>query len=819
MGTLLQDLKYGLRMLARNPGFTAVAVITLALGIGANTAIFSVLNAVLLHPLPYKDPDQLVVIWENNASKGIEHGIVSPLDFLDWRDQSHSFEEISAWRTWFYTLTGRGEAEQVWGVRTSANFFRLLGVRAALGRTFLPGEELAGHEHVVVLSHGIWERRFARDPSLLGQTITVDHKPFTVVGILPPDFNLFGGSRAFDFWMPFVLQRDQLRRGDPSIMVYARVKPGVTLSRAQTEMTSIARQLEQEYPATNSGLGAQVVTFHETQVGDLRPALLIMLVAVGLVLAIACVNVANLLLARTATRQKEIAIRAALGAGRLRLIRQLLAESLLLATAGGILGVVLAFWGLDLLRAISPPSAFTEIPHANWIGIDRSVLAFTLLTSILVGVIFGLVPAFQISKPGLNETLKEGGRALTESFRSSRLRGLLVVTEVALAIMLLVAAGLTIKSFMKLLEVNPGLNPRNILTMQVWLPESKYPDGHQVASFYREALLRIGALPGVQSASATDFLPLSGWGDHSDFAIEGQPPPEPGHEPVSDYRVIDPNYFRTMQVPLKKGRFFSHADGAVSPGVAIINETLARRYWPHDNPIGKRLRPLFPAAKAPWRPESNNSWLTIVGVVGDVRDQALTDDPSPEILLPCSQNPSRLMRLVIRTTAEPLSLASAVRHELLALDKDQPVMDIKTLEQFISESVFRPRLNLFLLGIFAGLALTLAALGIYSVTSYSVVRRRHEIGIRMALGAGRRDVVKLVMGQGFRLTLAGVAIGLVGGLALTRFLASLLFAVRPTDPTTFIAVSILLAVVSLLASYVPARRAMKVDPMVALRYE
>ncbi len=413
----VQDVRYGLRMLAKNRGFTAVAVLTLALGIGANTAIFSVVNAVLLHPLPYKDPDQLVVIWENNPSKGIERGIVSPLDFLDWRERNHAFKEMSAWRTWFYTLTDGGEPEQVWGVRTSANFFQLLGLKAAQGRTFLPEEELAGHEHVVVLSHGIWERRFARDPSLRGRTIAIDHKPFTVVGILPPDFNLFGGSRAFDLWMPFVLQRDQLRRGDPSIMVYARVRPGVTLSQAQAETTSIARQLEQEYPATNTGLSAQVVTFHETQVQDLRPALLIMLVAVGFVLAIACVNVANLLLARTAARQKEIAIRAALGAGRVRLIRQLLTESLVLATGGGSLGVVLAFWGLDLLHAIIHPSVFTEIPHANWIGIDRSVLVFTLLTSILAGVIFGLAPAFQISKAHLNEALKEGGRTLTGSFR------------------------------------------------------------------------------------------------------------------------------------------------------------------------------------------------------------------------------------------------------------------------------------------------------------------------------------------------------------------------------------------------------------------
>ncbi len=819
MQTLLQDLRYGLRMLAKNLGFTAVVTLTLALGIGANTAIFSVVNAVLLRPLPFKDPDRIVRVWATNPKIDSQRALPSPADFLDWRDRSHAFDQISAWRTWFYSLTGSGQPEQVWGVRTSANFFQLLGVKAALGRTFLSGEERRGRDQVVVLSHGIWERRFGADRDLIGRVIDISDKPFTVVGVLPPDFNLFGSTRPLDLWMPFVFERDDLRRDDHSIIVFARLKPGVTLNEARAEMTTIARQLEVEYPKTNRGWGANVETMHESLVAELRPALRILLVAVGFVLLIACANVANLLLARGTARQKEVAIRRVLGARRLRLIRQLLTESAVMALLGGALGLLLTFWTLDLLRSISPGEGPGWIPHLDWIRIDRAVLGFILLVSLLMAVLFGLAPAFQLSKPNLNESLKEGGRTQTEGFRGRQLRDLLVVSEVALALVLLLGAGLMARSFIKLLRVDPGLDPKNVLTMQIWLSESKYQQGQDVAAFYQQVLLRVGALPEAQAASAINFLPLSGWGDSVHFAVAGRAESSPGEEPVADYRVIDPNYFRAMRIPLLRGRWFTEDDRESAPGVVIINENLARRFWPREDPIGKRMRLKFPEAKAPWRPEASGSWLVIVGVVGDVRDAGRDPEVEPVVYMSYHQNPSRLMRLVIRTASEPLSLASAVRQELLALDKDQPVMEIKTLERFISESSSRRRFSTVLLGVFAALALLMSSVGIYGVISYSVAQRTHEIGVRVALGAQRRDVLKLVVGQGLLLASVGVAVGLVAALALTRFMSSLLYGVRSTDPLTFGFISVVLTGVALLASYLPARRAMKVDPMVALRYE
>ena len=821
MEYLWQDLRYGARMLQKNPAFTLVALLALALGIGANTAIFSVVNAVVLRPLPFKDPDRLVYVWETNPRIGLDRAIVSPPDFADWREQNGVFERISAFRTWFYRLSGGGEPEQVWGVRTSASFFELLGVEPQAGRTFLPEEEQPDRDQVVIISHGLWQRRFGADPNLVGHTITIDDRPFTVIGILSSDFDLFGGKRAYDIWMPFDFTRGQLSRDDYSLIVFARLKAEIGRERAQAEMSAIAERLGREYPATNEGRGVKVITIHENQVLSLRPALLILAAAVGFVLLIACVNVANLLLARASSRQKEIAVRMALGATRSRLIRQLLTESLLLSSMGGAFGLVLASWGLDLLRAVLS-SGVDEIPRADWIRIDPKVLGFTLLISLLTGVVFGLAPALQVSRPDLSEMLKDGGKSSAGGGRGPKLRDSLVVTEVALATVVLLGAGLMLRSFGKLMAVEPGFDPENVLTMQVWLPEPKYADGTKIVAFYQQTLERMREVNGVKSASSINFLPLSGWGDMTEFAIDGRAAAPSGQEPVAEYRVIDSDYFRVMGIPLLKGRPFDKQDRDEAHGVALINHAMANRYWPDDEPLGKRIRPNFPETRTPWRPRAGKAWLTVVGVVGDVRqikDSGPLVEQHPEFYLPCAQNPSALMTLVVRTDAEPMNLVSALRREVLAVDKYQPVTEIKSMKQFVSESVYRPRLNTELLSVFATVALILAVVGIYGVISYLVIQRTREVGIRLALGAQRRNVLAMVVGQGMKLSLAGVAIGLAGAFALTGVMRSLLFGVSASDPFTYAVVALLLAAISLMACYVPARRAAKVDPTVALRCE
>jgi putative ABC transport system permease protein len=816
MQILWQDLRYGARMFRNNPAFTAVAVIALALGIGANTAVFSVVNALLVRPLPFKDPDRLVYVWETNPSTGLERGIVSPADFADWRRQNEVFEDISAWRTWFYRLSGRGAPEQVWGVRTSAKFFQLLGVEPVIGRGFLPEEQQPGRDNVVIISDGLWERRFGADPNIVGHAITIDDRPLTVIGILPRDFNLFGTTRAYDIWMPFDFERGQLRRDDYSLIVFARLKPRISLEQAQTEMSKIATNLEQQYPE-NQNRGVKVITLQENQVLSLRPALLILLAVVGLVLLIACANVANLLLARGATRQKEIAVRMALGASRGRLIRQLLTESVLLASLGGGLALLFAFWALNVLRTTIATGA-DEIPRADWIAIDRTVLGFSLVVSLLTGIVFGLAPALQVSRPDLNKALKDTGQSSAGGERGRRVRDSLVVAEVALATVLLLTAGLMIRSFGKLVAVEPGFDTDNILTMQVWLPESKYPDGNRIAAFYQQVLDRIRGVPGVRSASAIDFLPSSGWGDMTALAIEGRDT-STGQDAVAQYRVVDDDYFRTMGILLLKGRLLDKEDRDESHGVVLINEAMARRYWPGKDPLGKRIRPDFPATNTPWRPKAGKAWLTIVGVVRDVKEFGPIEETPPEFYLPCLQNPSALMRLVVRTEGQPINLASTIRDEVLAVDADQPVTEIKSMKEFISESVFRRRFNTALLGVFAAIALVLAIVGVYGVMSYTVTQRKREVGIRMALGASTRDVLSMIVCHGMKLCLAGVAIGLAGAIALAGVVRTLLFGVSTTDTFTFVIVAFLLATMSLVACYVPARRATKVDPIDALRCE
>jgi putative ABC transport system permease protein len=730
---------------------------------------------------------------------------------------------MSAWRTWFYTLKGSDEPEQVWGVRASANFFQVLGVQTALGRAFLPEEERAGHDQVVVLSHGLWERRYGSDPTIIGQMINIDNIPFNVLGVLPSDFNLFGTSRQYDLWMPFALEREGLRRDDRSIIVFARIKADVSRDEAQAEMSSVAANLARENPATNAGLTALVTTMQEHQTERLRPALAVLLVSVSFILAIACVNIANLMLARAVRRQREIAIRLALGAGRVRLVRQFLTESLLLSIPAGMLGLLAALWSIDLLKA-ALPAGMNEVPRASQIRIDPTVLAFTFGASILTGIVFGLAPASRASKPNLVEALKEGGNS-SISTHGRRSRDLLIVAEVSLAMALLAGTGLLIRSFFKIISIDPGFNIENVLTMQVWLPEARYTQGHQVAEFYRQSLERIERIPGVEAASAINFLPLTGWGDTVRFTIEGRPVPEPADEPVADYCVIDPNYFRAMEIPLLAGRHFDAGDAADKPPVVTISESLARRHWPGEDPIGKRIRLNFPASRAPWRPNaaesatSANSWATIAGIARNVTEE-LAGEPRPgQIYLPYSQNPSRLMRLVVRAGPSNAGLAGLVRQELLAVDGDQPVTEVKTIGQVFSEAVFQRRLHTVLLGLFATLALVLSAAGIYGVVSYSVDQRRSEMGLRMALGADSRKVFKLIVKQGMTPVLVGMAAGLGAAIVLARLLSNLLYGVSPIDPIALAVTSLLMVISALLACYLPARRAAKVDPMIALRHE
>ena len=822
MRTLWQDLRYGARMLWKNPGTTFVIVVALALGVGANTAIFSVVNAVLLRPLPFENPDQLMVVWETNPARGVQQGTPSPPDFREWRDRSQSFEQMAAFYEEDYNVSGSGDPERLTGAVVSTNFFSTLKINPALGRTFLPDEEQFGAHRVAVLSHGLWQRRFGANPQLIGQTITLNNQPHTVIGIAPPEFQL-AGVRA-ELWTPMAFAPgDRFNtRGNHFLNVIARLKPEVTITQAQSDLDVVTRQLAEEHEM-NAGLGARIVPMHEDAVGSYRPALLVLLGAVGFVLLIACANVANLLLARAAVRQKEFALRTTLGASRLRTVRQLLTESLLLSVLGGGLGLLLAMWGVDLLVALSP----AELPRIAEIGVDARVLAFTLTLSVLTGIVFGLAPALQASHLDLNEALKEGGRSVTGSRRTRRLRSALVVTEIALSLVLLVGAGLLINSFWRLMQVSPGFKPDNLLTMQIALPESKYPvtEPHQAQAFYRQLLERVETLPGVKSVGATSSLPLAagGWGKL--LSIEGRPAPTSMETvPLVQYRQVTANYFGTLGVSPVKGRLFTEQDNPNSPPVALINEEMARRFFPDEDPIGKRIWMGPPENLLPdgALPEGSFPRLTIAGVVHDVKHQGLNQQVGPEVYIPYSQGAGetqRSMFLAVRTTVEPLSLAAAVRSQVTAIDKDQPVADIQTMEQRLAASLAEPRFNMLLLGIFAAVALALAAVGLYGVMAYGVTQRTHEIGIRMALGAQRNNVLKLIVRQGMVMALIGVVLGLAASLVLTRVMTSLLFGVSATDPLVFTAIALLLAAVAFIASYIPARRAIKVDPMIALRYE
>ena len=811
METLWQDLKYGVRMLAKSPGFTAVAVIALALGIGANTAIFSVVNAVLIRSLPFRNPDQLVMVWENNRPRNRAQNVISAANYLDWRDQNTVFEQMCAVFDSRTNLTGVDDPEEIPTQVVEPQFFDLLGVNASIGRTFVAEEGVRGQDRVVVLSQGLWKRRFGGDAALIGKTIKLNGRDFTVVGIAPPDFQfLLKGSsltgKKAELWIPLAFSQNSRIRQGRFMSAVARIKPGVTLAQAQSEMDGIAANLEKQYVDFNTGWGVSLVPLRTQLVGAIRPALLVLLGAVAFVLLIACANVANLLLARAATRQREIAIRTALGAGRWRIVRQLLTEATVLATLGGGFGLLLAMWGVDLLLALTPK----DLLGLQKVGVDYNVLGFTLAASVLTGVLFGLAPALEASRPNLNESLKEGGRGAVTGGRSHRLRDLFVVAEIALALVLLIGSGLMIRSFSRLNSVDPGFNAKDLLTVQLLLPISKYGEDPQCKAFFKQLTERVEALPGVRSVGTVSYLPIAGAGASTRFDIEGRPPLPPGEELVGDVRVVDGGYFHTMGIPLLRGRTFTERELTDESHVVIINETMERDQFPGEDPIGKRVTIQMKDENVP---------SEIIGVVRDARYVGLDTAVRPMAYWPYPELVYSGMTLVVRTEGEPLALAEGVRREVLAIDKDQPIAAVRTMESWVSDSVSKTRFSTMLLGIFAGVALVLAAVGIFGVMSYAVSERTHEIGVRMALGAQTSDVLALVVKQGMVLALLGVGIGVGAALALTRVMTSLLFGVSATDPLTFAAISVLLALVALAACLIPARRAAKVDPMIALRYE
>jgi len=813
MGTFGQDIKYGIRMLLKSPGLSIVATIALALGIGANTAIFSVVNAVLLKPLPFPNSDALMRVYEKDQRRGLLRGAYSYPNFFDLREQNHVFEHVAAYHDGDFIMTGRGEPVRISGGVVTADLFSVLGTAPVLGRTFLPNEDKPTETgRVVVLSERLFASRFNSDASVLNKQITLDGKQYTVVGVMPHAFEFPIQNEPLDLWTTIADDAAgdspvTAQRGAHFLRVIARLKPGVTESQAQAEADTIAARLEQQYPDENTHKGIHVESALKALVGDIRPALLILLGAVACVLLIACANVANLLLARAMTRHKEMAVRSALGASRLRVVRQLLTESVLLSLAGGVLGLILAVWWSDLLIALGKK----DIPRAIQIGLDWRVLGFTLGVSVLTGLVFGLVPALHLSKTQLTESLKEG-RGAGAGARKNRVRGVLVVAELAIAVVLLVGAGLLIQSLWRLQHVNPGLQPENILTFNLSLPDVRYPSEKQVR-FYRDLMVRMRSLPGVQSASAVMPLPLSGDRFSISFQIEGRPV-APKDEPSADLFIAETNYFRTMGIPIIKGRDFEDRDQHTSTPVIIITEQFARQYFPGEDPVGKRIHPGI----STWDNE-DSTMREIIGVAGDVRNRALNTEPKPAYYMPQSQLPFTQLIAVVKSTNDTRALTGSLTREVRAMDPELPVFSVKTMEEYISSSVAAPRFNTTLLSIFAAVALVLTIIGLYGVMSYSVAQRTNEIGIRMALGAQTRDVLGLIVKDGMKLVLLGLVLGISGALGLTRLLSTLLFGVTTRDPVTFVAIAALLSFVAILACYIPAWRATRVDPLEALRCE
>ena len=801
---LSQDLRYGVRLLRRSPGFSIVAILTLALGIGANTAIFSVVNAFLLRPLPFADSGRLMRLWPTNKERGlVPYPTTSYPNFQDWKTQSRSFEQMEVYNPRSFNITGGDQPQHVAGLRASGGLLQLLRVNPIHGRTFVQDEIQPGRDHVVLLSEGLWQSRFARDPGVLGKTVKLNDEIFTVIGVLPSTFQ-FPPGHPVDIVLP---QPPDPDRGHGFVNVVARLRAGSTLAQAQAELDTIAKLQELQYPEFDKGNGVRVFSLRDSYSNSFRPALLIFLSAVGFVLLIACANVANLFLARTAGRQKELVVRAAMGAGRLRLIRQLITESALIGLAGGAVGLLLAYWGEKGLVTMVRSSF--EIPALDTVSLDGTVLAFTLILSLAVGIIAGLAPAFGASRLDVNDTLKEGSRGLTGNRRRNRIRGSLVVAEIALALVLLVGAGLMIKTFVLLNSVDAGIHLENVLTLNLSIGAKKYAETQARAPFVSAVLHRVEQLPGVESAAVVTDTPLTNNSDSVDFSIEGRPDPGPNLKIELNVNVVGPGYLRTLGIPLLKGRDFTERDTMGTPLAALINQSLARKYWPGQDPIGARIS------------SDGKTWARIEGVVGDVRQAGLAAEPLPEVYLSYLQDPFAwpYLTMLVHTSADPLKLVASIQSAVWSVEKDLPISSVRTMEQIRSHSIAQPRLTALLLGVFAALALILASVGIYGVMAYSVTQRTHEMGLRMALGARASNVLTLVVGQGMLLAAIGVGVGLASAFAMTRVLEKFLWGVRPTDPVTFTAVSLLLAAVALLASYLPARRATRVDPMVALRYE
>jgi putative ABC transport system permease protein len=815
---MLHEFRFALRSLLKTPGFTVVAVITVALAIAANTAVFSLVNALLIRPLPFQAPQNLALLFEKFTAQGLDQIPVSAPEYLDWEKQTRSYERIAAFNFADFNLTGGDMPERIQGAVVTPSLFPLLGVQPVKGRVFNESEFGEGNDGVVVISERLWRRRFNSDPQLVGTQLSINGRSLTVVGVMPanfefplPLFGVQGGTFAerADMWKPIAFTKAEMEsRGSRSYGVIGRLKPGVTVAQAQAEADTIVANWHPLFPDNYepaTKFGATIYPLHNLVIGGMRPALMILLGAVAVVLLIACANLTTMLLARAGAREREFAIRLALGAGRTQLIRQMLSESILLALVGGSAGVVLAVWGLDLLRSIGAQT----VPRLAEVNLDLRVLLVTLGTAVVTGIVIGLIPALASGKPELTEALKEGGRGSTSGLRRNRLRNALVVAEVALALVLLVGASLLLKSFVRLQNVHPGFEPKNVLTMEVALPLLKYPRGKPVADFFAEATRRVKALPGVEAAAFTTILPLSGTNSDSSFAIEGRDPTAEKVYPDEEIRGITPEYFSVLKVPLLQGRFFNESDQFEGPGVIIVNNAFAKKWFPNQEAVGKRI-----TFNDPRKPDVK--WLTIVGVVGDMRHRGLDLDPKPEYYQAHNQTPYRSVILTVRSALDPRSLASAIRREISRLDPDLPAANVRTLEQVTADSIAPRRLSVVLIGVFAAVALVLASVGIYGVMSFLVVQRTHEIGVRMALGAQRADVLRLVLGRAAKLVFIGTAVGLVLGVFSSQALRALLYNVGAFDLMTFLTVTVALGAVSLLASYIPARRATQADPMIAL---
>jgi putative ABC transport system permease protein len=817
---MMNDIRYGLRQLIKHPGFTLIAILTLALGIGANTAIFSVVNAVLLKPLPFPEPEQLIAVgMTDTRQKGTQTDLdsLSYPDFFDFRDQNHTLNSIAIYRDPLFALAAAEGAQSIHGVTCSAEFFDVLGIKPIMGRAFSRADEQAGGGPggpKVILSHDFWQKQFGGDKNVLGRTVELDRRQFTVIGVMPDRFQFPIQTDPVELYATFAQDAEgtnpsTAQRGSHSLKAIARLKPGATTAHAQADLSTVAENLTRLYPTTNTHFGVAARPLREDLIGDVRVALYILFGAVICVLLIANANVANLLLARASVRGKEMALRAALGASRLRIVRQLLTESLLLSGLGGLLGLLFAQWGTEALITAIP----NNIPRIGEIRLDAAVLGFTLLVSLATGVIFGLVPAWQASHVDLNSSLKSGSRTGGGGERKGRLRNGLVMTEVALALVLLICAGLLIQSFARLGQVQPGVRTERLLTARIGLPESAYSKNEQIIAFFNQFLTRIRALPGVESASTIVPLPLSESNMVTSYDVEERPLPE-GQQAAAPVRIIDNDYFKTTGVPLRQGRAFNENDRLDSPPFVIVNERFAEKVFPGQNAVGKRIKPGFSADDGP------EKMREIIGIAGNVKHRSLRNDDTPEMYLPQTQIPFNIMTLVVRTSiSNPANLTSEIRSELAALDRNIPLTSVRLFDDYVSRSLARPRFNALLLSIFAGTALVLTAIGIYGVMAYSVAQRTNEIGIRIALGAGKNSIFRLVVGQAMTIVAISLVLGVVGAFAATRLLNSLLFGVGASDPITFVSIVLLVSVVAFLAAWLPARRATRVDPIIALRAE